>query len=291
MYPEAGGSSSFARHAFNELVSFIAAWGQMLNYVITVAISAFFIPHYLAVFWEPLGEGPGDVIGGIVLIAALAALNVKGTEESSRLNLVLAIADLLTQIVLVGIGMVLVLSPETLIDNVNFGVAPTWSDFALGRRGRDDRLHRDRDDLQHGRGGQGRPAHDPARRRPGGAGGARPIPADPGRRPLRNAGRAASQRRLRDRARLDLRRRPDPRHRREPRPRRRPHGGDALLRRRSRRGDPADRDQRGVDRRLATHLLDGPAPPASRAAAPGPSPLPHPLRRDPRLLGASRRSP
>ena len=40
MYPEAGGSSSFARHAFNELVSFIAAWGQMLNYTITVAISA-----------------------------------------------------------------------------------------------------------------------------------------------------------------------------------------------------------------------------------------------------------
>jgi APA family basic amino acid/polyamine antiporter len=132
MYPEAGGSSSFARHAFNELVSFIAGWGQMLNYVITVAISAFFVPHYLAVFWEPLGEGPGDVIGGVVLIAALAAINVKGTEESSRLNLVLAIADLATQVVLVGIGVVLVLSPETLIDNVNFGVAPTWSDFALG---------------------------------------------------------------------------------------------------------------------------------------------------------------
>ena len=30
-YPEAGGSSSFARHAFNELVSFEAAWAQMLN--------------------------------------------------------------------------------------------------------------------------------------------------------------------------------------------------------------------------------------------------------------------
>ena len=70
MYPEAGGSSSFARHAFNELVSFFAAWGQMLTYIITIAISAFFVPHYLAVFWEPLGHGPGDVIGGIVLIAA-----------------------------------------------------------------------------------------------------------------------------------------------------------------------------------------------------------------------------
>ena len=56
MYPEAGGSASFARHAFNELVSFIAAWGQMLNYIITVAISAFFVPHYLAVFWPWLGD-------------------------------------------------------------------------------------------------------------------------------------------------------------------------------------------------------------------------------------------
>jgi APA family basic amino acid/polyamine antiporter len=132
MYPEAGGSANFARHAFNELASFIAGWGQMLNYIITVAISAFFVPHYLAPFWEPLGESPGDIIGGIALIAALAALNVKGTQESSTLNLVLAIADLLTQAVLVVIGVVLVLNPEILIDNVQLGVAPTWGNFALG---------------------------------------------------------------------------------------------------------------------------------------------------------------
>jgi basic amino acid/polyamine antiporter, APA family len=132
MYPEAGGSSSFARHAFNELVSFFAAWGQMLNYIITVAISAFFVPHYLSVFWDPLGHGPGDVIAGIVLIALLAALNVKGTRESARFNLILALADLATQIVLVGIGIALVLNAETLVDNVDLGVAPTWGDFALG---------------------------------------------------------------------------------------------------------------------------------------------------------------
>ncbi len=132
MYPEAGGSSSFARHAFNEFVSFFAAWGQMLTYIVTIAISAFFVPHYLAVFWEPLGHGPGDVIAGVVLVAALAALNVKGTEESARLNLVLAVADLLTQVVLVGIGMVLVLDPDLLVQQIDLGVAPTWGDFALG---------------------------------------------------------------------------------------------------------------------------------------------------------------
>jgi basic amino acid/polyamine antiporter, APA family len=132
MYPEAGGSSSFARHAFNELVSFVAAWGQMLNYTITVAISAFFVPHYLAVFWPWLGHGPGDIVGGAALIVALALINIRGTEESAKLNLILAIADLATQVVLVGIGIVLVLSPQVLVDNVHLGVAPTWSDFALG---------------------------------------------------------------------------------------------------------------------------------------------------------------
>ena len=132
MYPEAGGSASFARHAFNELVSFVAAWGQMLNYVITVAISAYFVPHYLAVFWEPLGSGPGDIVAGAVVIAALALLNIRGSQESARLNLVLATADLATQIALVGIGLFLVFSPEVLVDNVDLGVAPTWSDFALG---------------------------------------------------------------------------------------------------------------------------------------------------------------
>jgi len=132
MFPEAGGSSSFARHAFNELVSFIAAWGQMLNYVITVAISAYFVPHYLAVFWGPLRHGPGDIVAGCVVIVGLALLNIRGSQESAKLNLILAVADLATQVVLVGIGVVLVLSPQVLVDNVHLGVAPSWSDFALG---------------------------------------------------------------------------------------------------------------------------------------------------------------
>ena len=48
MFPEAGGSSSFARRAFNEFWSAVTAGAQMLNYIITVAISAFFLPHISA---------------------------------------------------------------------------------------------------------------------------------------------------------------------------------------------------------------------------------------------------
>ena len=131
MYPEAGGSSSFARRAFNEFWSFFAAWGQMLNYIITVAISAFFVPHYLGVFWEPLGESPADIVVGIAVVAVLAILNVVGVQESARLNIFLALTDFFTQVLLVVVGMVLVLSPETLVNNVDFGTYPTLSDFLI----------------------------------------------------------------------------------------------------------------------------------------------------------------
>ena len=130
-YPEAGGSSSFARHAFNELVSFGAAWAQMLVYVVTIATSAFFVPHYLSIFWEPLRENPWDVVVGIVVIVVLVLLNIVGVQEAARINVLLAVVDFATQLLLVLLGFVLVFSPEVLVDNVHWGVAPTWGNLAL----------------------------------------------------------------------------------------------------------------------------------------------------------------
>ncbi len=130
-YPEAGGSSSFARHGFNELVSFGAAWAQMLVYVATVAISAFFVPHYLSVFWGPLRENPWDIVGGAIVIVLLVAINVVGVREAASLNILLAVIDFATQALLVAIGFALVFSPEILTNNVRFGVAPTWGQFFI----------------------------------------------------------------------------------------------------------------------------------------------------------------
>ena len=130
-YPEAGGSSSFARHAFNELVSFGAAWAQMLNYVITISISAFFVPHYLSIFWGPLRDNPWDIVGGAAVIVVLVGLNIVGIRESARINIVLAAVDFATQLLLVLLGFVLIFSPSVLTHNVHWGVAPTWGDFFL----------------------------------------------------------------------------------------------------------------------------------------------------------------
>jgi APA family basic amino acid/polyamine antiporter len=133
MFPEAGGSSSFARHAFNEWVSFFAGWALTLDYIITIAISAFFVPHYLGAFFPALTHNPGDIIGGLVTIALLAALNIRGLGESAKLNLFLAIADLCTQVLLVMVGAVLVLNPSLLVNQVHLGTVPSWKEviFAL----------------------------------------------------------------------------------------------------------------------------------------------------------------
>jgi APA family basic amino acid/polyamine antiporter len=135
MFPEAGGSSSFARHAFNELVSFFAGWALSLDYILTIAISAFFVPHYLSAFpgLGALNHNPGDIIGGLVVVVALAGLNIRGLGESAKLNFILALVDLSTQVLLVAVGAVLVLDPSLLIHQVHLGKVPSWHEliFAL----------------------------------------------------------------------------------------------------------------------------------------------------------------
>jgi basic amino acid/polyamine antiporter, APA family len=133
MFPEAGGSSSFARHAFNDLVSFFAGWALSLDYILTIAISAFFVPHYLGAFWPALTHPPGDVVGGLIVIAVLAWLNIRGIGESANLNFCLAIADLVTQCVIIIVGAFLVLDPSLLVNQVHLGTVPTYSHliFAL----------------------------------------------------------------------------------------------------------------------------------------------------------------
>ncbi len=116
MYPEAGGSSSFARHAFNEVRQLLRRLGpdaQLHHHGRDLGLLRTALP--LGRSGSHSGKARPTSIFGVGLVAVLAALNVKGTEESAKLNLVLATADLLTQVVLVGIGLVLVFDPDLLV--------------------------------------------------------------------------------------------------------------------------------------------------------------------------------
>jgi len=124
--PEAGGSASFARHGFNDLIGLIAGWALMLSYIVTMSISAYTIPPYLSYFW-PILKDP--VIGTLIsmgIIAFLMVINVLGVRESSRVNIFFIVIDIATQITLVVLGIILILAvnPAVLFQNM-FG-AGNW---------------------------------------------------------------------------------------------------------------------------------------------------------------------
>ena len=163
-YPEAGGSSSFARHALQRARLLRAAWAQMLVYVATVAISAFFVPHYLSVFWEPLRENPWDVVGGAIVIVVLVALNIVGMKEAASLNILLAVVDFVTQAA-PGRSSASCSSsaPQILVDNVDLGRSADLEPVLRRDPDRDAGLHGRRDGFEPRRGGA-RPGAERAQR-------------------------------------------------------------------------------------------------------------------------------
>ncbi len=135
--PQAGGSASFARRAFNVPLGFFIGWVQLLNYTATVAISSFTAVAYLGALGRyvpvlsTVQQPVLHVIVTVALVAALIVINVIGIQESSLMNLVLSLLDLSTQLLLVLLGALLLINIQTLIDNVHLGVAPTWGNFLV----------------------------------------------------------------------------------------------------------------------------------------------------------------
>jgi APA family basic amino acid/polyamine antiporter len=133
--PEAGGSASFARHGFNDLVGLIAGWALMLSYIVTMSISAYTIPPYLSYFWPMLKDPAIGTLVSMGIIAFLMVINVLGVRESSRVNIFFIVIDIATQITLVVLGIVLILAvnPAVLVQNM-FGAGnwPSTSNLIFG---------------------------------------------------------------------------------------------------------------------------------------------------------------
>jgi APA family basic amino acid/polyamine antiporter len=134
LHPERGGATVFARYAFNELVSFIAGWAILLDYVILIAVTAFSATQYMRVFWSPLGHRAEALGLAVVFIAVVVLSNIRGFSgrRARRVGL-LVIADLALQGFIVVLGLALFLNPHTLLAPIHLGSAPTWSNliFAL----------------------------------------------------------------------------------------------------------------------------------------------------------------
>jgi APA family basic amino acid/polyamine antiporter len=134
LHPDRGGATVFARYAFNELVSFVAGWAIVLDYIILIAVTAFSATQYLRVFWHPLGNR-GEALGLALAFIALVVLgNIRGFggRRARRVGLLVA-GDLVLQGFIVVLGLVLFFNPHTWLSPIHLGSAPTWSGlvFAL----------------------------------------------------------------------------------------------------------------------------------------------------------------
>ncbi|MGB1583376.1 MAG: amino acid permease [Solirubrobacterales bacterium] len=126
LHVERGGASSFARFAFDELVSFIAGWAILLDYAIVLALVASAVPNYLSVFWAPLEDHTSEMVIPVALIVAMAYANVRGVSaETLRRRLPFGWLDLFLMLAIIAIGLVAVWNPSALVDEVDFGTAPT----------------------------------------------------------------------------------------------------------------------------------------------------------------------
>jgi basic amino acid/polyamine antiporter, APA family len=131
MLRERGGSSSFARHAFNELIAFIAGWAILIDYLIVAALAAISVPHYLEPISGDLAD-PGWEIGiaTLVIVAAcvLNALNITGRGRERRLA-VLALADVALQLAVIVVGVLVVFHPDRLTDQIDLFTNPSAVDI------------------------------------------------------------------------------------------------------------------------------------------------------------------
>ncbi|HEX3518942.1 MAG TPA: amino acid permease [Solirubrobacteraceae bacterium] len=134
LHQDRGGSTVFARYAFNELVSFIAGWAILLDYVILVAVTAYSATQYLRVFWSPLGHHDEALLLAFAFIALVVLSNIRGFggRRARRVGFLVA-GDLALQGFIVVLGLILFFNPHTLVDPIHLGSAPKWSDlvFAL----------------------------------------------------------------------------------------------------------------------------------------------------------------
>jgi APA family basic amino acid/polyamine antiporter len=130
---ESGGAATFVRVAFNDLAGFMTGWVLFLDYLIVIALSALFFPHYLglAIGWHSIAERPGDVIVGCGVIAAIAIVRLLRRTRLYSFTLAVPVLDLVTQLLLVLLGFAFLFSPSALTSGLSLGTQPSWHQIAF----------------------------------------------------------------------------------------------------------------------------------------------------------------
>ena len=131
--PETGGAATLVRKAFNDFAGFCTGWVLFLDYIIVIALSALFLPHYLggALEIDALEQRPWDVVVGVGVIAGMALIRLFRRPGLYTVGIGVAVLDLMTQLIVVVVGLALLFSPDALSSEIDVGTSPGWSELAF----------------------------------------------------------------------------------------------------------------------------------------------------------------
>jgi basic amino acid/polyamine antiporter, APA family len=132
MHPERGGSAVMARYAFNELLSFVAGWAILLDFLILIAISTLSIGHYLGAFWSGFDDQGLDMAIALLVLLLVARYNYLGKAPRGRRTIALSLVDMALVLMIVGLGIATAFDPPAIADTVDPGSVPTWPDLLFG---------------------------------------------------------------------------------------------------------------------------------------------------------------
>jgi len=112
----AGGPYLYSQAAFGRFFGLQMGWMSYLVRITAAATNINVFTTYFAEFWSPAGGRAGGALVTVLVLGMLAAVNVRGVKQGSRVSNVFAIAKILPLVLFIAVGVV--------VATKNGGLAP-----------------------------------------------------------------------------------------------------------------------------------------------------------------------
>ena len=127
IYPRTGEGYLYARKTYTPPLAYFVGWALFLGYT---SSCAFYIASLSSYFQEFVWHSPVEALSGILILIALTALNIKGTEESGKFQIVVTAAKVLLLIWFIFGGLSFV-EIEVVLDKMSNDIVAIGSTAAM----------------------------------------------------------------------------------------------------------------------------------------------------------------
>ncbi len=127
IYPQTGEGYLYARKTFSAPLAYFVGWALFLGYT---SSCAFYITSLSSYFYEFIFESPIKALSGIVILVLLTLLNIRGTKESGKFQVIVTAAKVILLIWFI-FGGLSYIEPEELINKFDNDILKLGSTAAL----------------------------------------------------------------------------------------------------------------------------------------------------------------